>query len=102
MGAGGEKHWVHRRETFIRRTVAAQDWSVFSEDPHFIRKLTKLYGAGEKISQHGYEWTVPKDLIRFRKKRVLTPAHKAKLRAQIDKMQAKRKKKTEEECDPSS
>jgi len=50
-----------------------QHWSVFSEDPRIIRKLSAKYGAGQ-AKGGGWLWSVPLRLLSFRALRILSAA----------------------------
>lgn len=67
-------------ETIICRAADEKTWSVFSEDPAIIRKLTRLHGKGEKQGTRGWHWKLAKNLISFRRPRVLTTEQAEALR----------------------
>jgi len=61
------------QETIIRMAADEQHWSVFSEDPRIIRKLSAKYGAGQ-AKGGGWLWSVPLRLLSFRALRILSAA----------------------------
>lgn len=70
-------------ETLIRASAADRTWSVFSEDPKFIRRMAALFGPGRKVSAVGYAWTVPLKAIRPRITRTVQGAQRDKLVAKL-------------------
>lgn len=76
-------------ETIIRMAADEQQWTVFSEDPRIIRKLSAKYGAGE-AKGGGWLWRVPIRLLSFRALRVLCAADRKKA---ADRLAAARERK---------
>lgn len=65
-------------ETIITRAADQQDWTVFSEDPRVIRRMTRNHGEGRKAGALGREWTVPKGCVSLRKSLSMDSAAKAR------------------------
>lgn len=55
------------RETTIRRAADQDSWTVYSDDPVVIAKLTRLHGEGEAMGQWGRSWILPLRSISLRK-----------------------------------
>lgn len=54
-------------ETHCRRSAEGDcPWSVYTDDPTVIRKLTRLHGPGTPMGEHGRTWELPKRAISFR------------------------------------
>ena len=68
------------QETVIRRAADESQWTVWTEDPAMIRKLTKQYGPGQKDGDYGFLWMLDKTRISFTKPRNYTPAQKKAMR----------------------
>jgi hypothetical protein len=77
-------------ETVIRASAADASWDVFTEDPKMIRRLRALYGDGLRVSEFGWRWVVPLNLIRPRRARLLTEESKQKRAAALASARAKR------------
>jgi len=69
MEGGMVKRTRSEMETIIRRAADEQEWVVFSEDPVIIRRLESLFGAGEKKSDTGRVWRLPRKGVSFRRPR---------------------------------
>lgn len=80
-------------ETIIRMAADEQQWTVFSEDPRIIRKLSAKYGAGE-AKGGGWLWRVPIRLLSFRALRILSAAARKKA---SDRLAAARQRKAKGE-----
>lgn len=72
-------------ETIIRRAADEQEWVVFSEDPVIVRRLASLFGPGEKTSDIGRVWKVPRKGVSFRR-----PAKPREISDQARKQSAER------------
>ena len=67
------------QETLIRRAADEDSWEVFSENPTVIRKLTELYGQGERVGPHGFQWRIGRNCLTFRRPRNLTEAQRREI-----------------------
>lgn len=72
---------IHERETHLNMPADDRStWIVYTDDPVMIRRLNKIATA-ESASGEGFYYRLHKSQVTLRKKRVLTDAHRAKLRA---------------------
>lgn len=82
------KSWAEL-ETIIRMAADEQFWTVFSEDPRIIRKLSKKYGSGEAKGV-GWLWRVPIRPLSFRAHRIISDAER---KTKADRLAAARRGK---------
>jgi len=71
------------RETIIRRDDVTDTWAVYTCSPVMKRKLDRIAEAWgvspRRVDKWGWEYTLPDGAVSFRRPRVLSAEHKAKL-----------------------
>jgi hypothetical protein len=60
-------------ETIIRKAADEDHWTVFTEDPKYVRRLEFVTKSKGKPKGVGREWVVPESVVSFRKLVELSP-----------------------------